>query len=185
MLKVNVGLSRKLTRDYNSTGFSVNLEGEISVDLNDPEHLIEKIQEYFDLADETLTQQIERYESDSAVGSRDEVRTPVVIESAPVTPSKPKSKSPPSSKPATTPETPPSVGDAATNKQIQYLLNLGKRSGMNTQQVEAHIEQVYGRKIGVYQLTKRQAGELIERLTDIEVVPPNPSRLGRRMTTSA
>lgn len=31
MLRVNVGLSRKLTRDYNSTGFSINVEGEVCV----------------------------------------------------------------------------------------------------------------------------------------------------------
>lgn len=37
MLKVNVGLSRKVSRDYNSTGFSVNLEGEVCAPLDDPE----------------------------------------------------------------------------------------------------------------------------------------------------
>jgi len=29
MLRVNVGMSRKLSKDFNSTGFSVNLEGEV------------------------------------------------------------------------------------------------------------------------------------------------------------
>jgi len=29
MLRVNVGLSRKLSKDYNSTGYSVNLDGEV------------------------------------------------------------------------------------------------------------------------------------------------------------
>ena len=54
MLKVNVGLSRKVTRDFNSTGFSLNLEGEICGTLDDPETLIERIKEYYDLADERL-----------------------------------------------------------------------------------------------------------------------------------
>ena len=72
MLKVNVGLSRKLSRDYNSTGFSLNIEGEVCVGLDDPEAVIEKIKEFYDLAEETLSQQIERYEGESAIASRDQ-----------------------------------------------------------------------------------------------------------------
>ena len=72
MLQVNVGISRKLTKDYNSTGFSVNLEGEINAPLDDPEMIIEKIREYYDLADEALRDQIERYEGVSAIASRDQ-----------------------------------------------------------------------------------------------------------------
>ena len=72
MLKVNVGLSRKLSRDYNSTGFSLNLEGEICVSLDDPETLVEKVKEFYDLAEEALNQQIVRYEGESAIASRDE-----------------------------------------------------------------------------------------------------------------
>jgi hypothetical protein len=30
MLSVNIGLSRKLSKDYNSTGYSVNLDGEVT-----------------------------------------------------------------------------------------------------------------------------------------------------------
>lgn len=71
MLKVNVGLSRKLSRDYNSTGFSLNLEGELCVGLDDPEAMIEKVKEFYDLAEEALNQQIERYEGESAIGNRD------------------------------------------------------------------------------------------------------------------
>ena len=72
MLKVNVGLSRKLSRDYNSTGFSLNLEGEICVSLDDPETLVEKVKEFYDLAEEALNQQISRYEGESGNVSRDE-----------------------------------------------------------------------------------------------------------------
>lgn len=181
MLKVTVGLNRKLTRDYNSTGFSVNLEGELSVGLDDPEHLIEKIHEYFDLAEETLNQQIERYESVSSIGSRDETTPPAVTPP----PSSPRSNQRTATSSATEAGGSTSVPtDVATNKQIQYLLNLGKRSGWNTQQVESHIEQVYGRRIGVYQLSKKQAGEMIERLNEMETAPPNRSRIGRRTTVS-
>lgn len=71
MLKVNAGLSRKLSRDYNSTGFSLNLEGELCVGPDDPEAMIEKIKEFYDLAEEALNQQIERYAGESAIASRD------------------------------------------------------------------------------------------------------------------
>jgi hypothetical protein len=37
MLKINVGLSKKLSKDYNSTGYSVNLEGEITAPVSDPD----------------------------------------------------------------------------------------------------------------------------------------------------
>ncbi len=73
MLKVNVGLSRKVSKDYNSTGFSLNLEGEVCVPLDDPEMVIEKIKELYDLAEESLDQQVARYEEHSAIASRDAV----------------------------------------------------------------------------------------------------------------
>lgn len=72
MLKVNVGLSRKLSRDYNSTGFSINVEGEIGVSIDDPEIVVEKVKELYDLAEEALSQQIERYQGESAIATRDE-----------------------------------------------------------------------------------------------------------------
>ena len=54
MLKVNVGMSRKVSKDFNSTGFSVNLEGEIGAPVNDPEFVIEEIKKFYDLAEESL-----------------------------------------------------------------------------------------------------------------------------------
>lgn len=40
MLRVNAGISRKLTRDFQSTGFSINIEGE-SVLLSTASELVE------------------------------------------------------------------------------------------------------------------------------------------------
>ena len=37
MIKANVGLSRKLSANFNSTGFSLNLEGEILATLVKPD----------------------------------------------------------------------------------------------------------------------------------------------------
>ena len=63
MLRVNVGLSRKLSKDYNSTGYSVNLDGEISAPVSDPQAVIDQVKELWDLAEEALGQQIECYVS--------------------------------------------------------------------------------------------------------------------------
>ena len=51
MLKVNVGLSRKLSKDYNSEGFSINVEGEVSAAVNDPQAVVEQVKELYDLAE--------------------------------------------------------------------------------------------------------------------------------------
>ena len=72
MLKVNVGLSRKLSKDYNSEGFSINIEGEVSAAVNDPQAVVEQVRELQDLAEEALAQQIERAQSTAAIASRDE-----------------------------------------------------------------------------------------------------------------
>lgn len=170
MLKVNVGLSRKLSRDYNSTGFSLNLEGEICVSLDDPETLVEKVKEFYDLAEEALNQQISRYEGESAIASRDE--EPV----RPATKATGTSKAAPVNRmtiPAENVADPansnsqakPVNADAATNKQVQYLLNLGKRHGLTQIQLESRIESHLGKKAGVYDLTKREAGDIIDVLS--------------------
>ena len=76
MLRANVGLSRKLSKDYNSTGYSINLDGEITAPVSDPEAVIEQVKELFDLAEETLSQLIDRSQSDTAIASHDEEPMP-------------------------------------------------------------------------------------------------------------
>ncbi len=169
MLKVNVGLSRKLSRDYNSTGFSLNLEGELCVGLDDPEAMIEKVKEFYDLAEEALNQHIERYEGESAIGSRDGQHSA-------------RSNGPSNGAVAKEPSNngnsnhngngqtnhngngQATNGDVATNKQVQYLLNLGKRQGLTQLQLEDRIEGILGKKVGIYDLTKREAGDVIDAL---------------------
>jgi hypothetical protein len=171
MLKVNVGLSRKLSRDFNSTGFSLNLEGEICVGLDDPETMIEKVKEFYDLAEEALNQQIERYEGESAIGSRDERRSNGsnghsngrVAKEQPSTAAS-NSQNGNVHGPANG-NGHAANGEAATNKQVQYLLNLGKRQGLTPPQLEGRIEGLLGKKIGVYDLTKREAGDVIDALS--------------------
>ena len=171
MLKVNVGLSRKLSRDFNSTGFSLNLEGELCVSLDDPETLVEKVKEFYDLAEEALNQQIARYEGESAIASRDEEKpTRSAAKSYATSRAKPVSKAPAPVANGTaatnSKENEKSAsGDAATNMQVQYLLNLGNRHGLTQIQLEGRIEAELGRKTGVYELTKREAGDIIDVLS--------------------
>lgn len=170
MLKVNVGLSRKLSRDFNSTGFSLNLEGEICVGMDDPEAMIEKVKEFYDLAEEALNQQIERYEGESAIASRDE-QPPVRSNGHPTGngAQEPSSNRPPNSQNGNGHTNYNGNGhdtnrDVATNKQVQYLLNLGKRQGLTLPQLESRIEGILNKKVGVYDLTKREAGDVIDAL---------------------
>lgn len=165
MLKVNVGLSRKLSRDFNSTGFSVNIEGEVLSDLSDAEATIVKIQEFYDVAEETLQRQIERYESDSAIAARDE---PVATPSQPPQRQALNSTTPPKPQPAATSQPQRAVSSApepATNKQVQFLLNLGKRHGLSTSRLEDRIAEILGRRIGRYELSKRDAGVVLDSFT--------------------
>ncbi|OWK34121.1 hypothetical protein FRUB_10092 [Fimbriiglobus ruber] len=74
MLKAIVGLSRKITRDYNSTGYSVNLEGEIPFPTDEAQGVLEKVRELFNLAQEALAVEIDRDQGEDAIGRRDEER---------------------------------------------------------------------------------------------------------------
>ncbi len=167
MLKVNVGLSRKLSRDYNSHGFTVNIEGEVLANLSDSEAVVERIQEYYDTAEEVLLRQIERYQSDAAIASRDE---------DPATQTQPPQRqalnvAAPSERPAPPAARPPqpartnNPAEPATNKQVQFLLNLSKRYGLTTPQLENRIAEIIGQRTGVYDLTKRDAGVVLDALT--------------------
>ena len=169
MLRVNVGLSRKLSKDFNSRGFSLNLDAELPVGLDDPEAVVEKIKEFYDLAEESLAQQIERYEGDSAIASRDETPRAPVPE-----PTSANDRNRQSSTGyrngngrndnghrQTQAPAPP-----ATNKQIQFLLNLGKREGLTTPQLEKRVAEILGRETGLYDLTKQEAGSVLDSFTE-------------------
>ena len=170
MLKVNVGMSRKISRDYNSTGFSVNLEGEILANLDDPEAIVERVKEFYDLAEESLAQQIERYEGDSAIAYRDvehsngngnqrppQMQTQERIQGNNSTPRNGNGHSRIGNGDTSTP---------ATNKQIQFLLSLGKRQGLAKPQLETQIAGILGHEVDVYELTKEEAGKVLNHLTE-------------------
>ncbi len=161
MLKANVGLSRKLSKDYNSTGFSLNLEGEVNATLDDPEAVIERIRELYDLADEALQRQIQAHESDSAIAARDAEPRPE--------PSNGYSNGHPSNGNGHAParnghQNGKPGGEPASNKQVQYLQTLAKREKLFGEKLEALIEEVAGRRCSPYDLTKVEAGRVIDHL---------------------
>jgi hypothetical protein len=175
MLKANVGLSRKLSENYQSTGFSLNLEGEINASLDDPEAVIERIKELYDLAEEALDQQIDRHQSDSAIASRDDDHHPA-------------NNGHSNSRQAAEPNgsyagrnghqnaKPSANGEPATNKQIQFLQTLAKRQKLFGPKLEAFIEETIGRRCTPYDLTKKEAGTVINVLNPEEAGDNRPRR---------
>ena len=162
MLKANVGLSRKISRDYQSTGYSVNIEGEILVPPDDPEAVLVRVQELFHLAQEAINQEIDRDQGEQAIGRHDEERPQSRPDASgdgrEVRPDK-------TSAPANGKAPQPGAGEAATNKQIQFLLNMGKRFKLSTSQLEGRVAEIIGRRCGVYDLTKKEAGQVLDHLT--------------------
>ena len=153
MLRANVGLSRKLSKDYNSSGFSINLEGEITAPLQDGEAVIEQVKQLFDTAEEALTLQVSRVQSDAPNGVH---RTPPLR----ATNGKQESLEADQHRARTYGEE-----DRATEKQINYLLSIGKRQRFNTLQLERKIGELLEAEIGLYDLSKRQAAQAIDMLS--------------------
>jgi hypothetical protein len=163
MLKANVGLSRKITRDFNSTGYTVNLEGEIAARADDAEGVLEKVSELFHLAEEALAQELDRDIGEQAIDRRDEEHP----ESKAVTNGNGRSDRSDSGKPqpANGNGARNSSDEAATNKQVQFLLNMGKRLKLSTPQLESRIAEITGRRCGAYDLTKKEAGLILDHFT--------------------
>ena len=154
MLRVNVGLSRKLSQDYNSTGYSINIDGEVTAPVNEPEAVIEQVKELYDLAEEALNQEIDRCQSTDAIASHDAGRSGD---------RKADGDNGHSQKRENVDRR--QAEEVATNKQVQYLLSIGKRQRLSTIQLEHRIKDILGDAVGVYDLTKREAGQVIDELT--------------------
>lgn len=166
MLRANVGLSRKVTRDFQSTGYSVNLDGEIPFSVDDPEAVIAKVKELFDLAQEALNQEVDRDQSEDAIGRRDKPSAENstrrnTTKTQPQTP-----KPSPAEAPSENGNERNGSDEAATNKQVQFILTIGKRSKLSTPQLESRIGQIVGRTCSVYDLTKKEAGRVLDELTN-------------------
>lgn len=178
MLRANVGLSRKVSRDYQSTGYTVNLDGEIPFSPDDAEGVLEKVRELFDLAQEAMNREVDRDQGEMAIGRRDEEppapstngknghanghyrtvnTTPATA--VPATPTGSETNGNGNGKH-------PGNEEVATNKQVQFILTMGKRFKLSTPQLENRIVQIVGRKCGVYELTKKEAGRVLDQMTN-------------------
>lgn len=158
MLKVNVGVSRKLSKDYNSTGFTLNLEGEICAKLDDPEAVIQRIREFYDLAEEALNDQIGRHEEVARAADREEDR-PVPVNGNGANHRK-------NGRPQGTPNglNGSSHPEPVTRKQIEYIHDIAQRKELSPKQLEDRITTIVGRPVLLDELTKQEAGQVIESL---------------------
>jgi len=181
MLRANVGLSRKFSRDYNSTGYSVNLDGEIPISVDDPQAIIEKVRELFSLAQEALAQEIDRDQGEDAIGRRDEERSELKSDTNGNSHADRAGNS-------SSPRSAPSNGNGgkigqeepATNKQVQFLLTMGKRFKLSTPQLESKVSEIIGRRCGVYDLTKKEAGLILDHFTKATTGTSNGNGNGRQ-----
>ena len=178
MLKANVGLSRKITRDFQSTGFSVNLDGEIPFTPDDPEAVLEKVKELYDLAQEAINREIGRDHGETSSGHRDQ-NPPALSNNSQNAGTNPQAQPPPATNPSN--QSPPQAqnsgqrningngsgnSDAATNKQVQFILTMSKRFKLSNAHLENRIGQIIGRKCGIYDLSKKEAGLVLDEFTN-------------------
>lgn len=162
MLKAHVSLSRKITRDFNSSGYQLTLEGEIPVPPDQPDEVMKHVHRLFQLAEKALDQEIDRDQGEQSIGRRDE-------EPNGRYPSHPQPQSDRESHRPSTNGRPTTNGqqeEPATPKQTAYIENLRKRSGMTKAQLDTHIQEILGHRVPVDQLTKPEAGKVIESLAN-------------------
>lgn len=180
MLRANVSLSRKISRDFNSTGYTVAIDGEIPFPTDDAEGVLEKVGELFNLAQEALDREIGRDQGEDAIGRRD---------AEPRQPTQPPPPSPPPLPPpqnnghanghyrtngraaAPLPMNRPANHngsghpDAATPKQLEFLKTMARRFRLSDHQLDGRIGEILGRQCGLQQLTKKDAGLVLDNLT--------------------
>ena len=174
MLKANVGLSRKVSRDYQSSGYTVNIDGEIPFTPDDAEGILEKVRELFDLAQEALNREVDRDRGENAQGRKEEETAKPVVSGKQLSSNDQNqaSKLFPANKLEHGANSPEPVGnrgsndEVATNKQVQFILTMGKRCKLSVTQLENRIHQILGRACGVYDLTKKEAGRVLDQLTN-------------------
>ena len=166
MLRASVSLSRKISRDDNSAGYTVTLDCEVPHPPDDAEAVLEKVSELFHLAEEALVIEIER----------DQTRQPnpkdAPTQPPPIANQNRRSEPLPMNRPASSNGSTPSP-NSATPKQLQYLQNLGKRKGLSRDDLNGVIAQVLGSTKRTGDLSKREAGQVIDHLTNLQ---PEESR---------
>lgn len=165
MLKANVGLSRKISRDYQSTGYTVNIEGEILSSPDNAEEVLGRVHELFSIAEAALQTEIDRDQSEQAIGRRDEEPPARQPASNPPPPERPAPQPPARPRQPANNQPRPGNGDAATQKQVQFIQNLAKRQRLSTVQMELVIQDALGQPRTLHQLSKKEAGLVIDALS--------------------
>jgi len=168
MLRASVSLSRKVSHESDSSGYTVTIDGEVLHPPDDAEAVLEKVSELFSLAEEALAVEIER---DQAQQHRSQTEA-----SASPQPNPPRTHARteplPMNRPASSNGTSPPP-NTATPKQLQFLQNLGKRKGLSRNDLDGVVAQVLGTAKQLADLTKRDAGQVIDHLTNLH---PEESR---------
>jgi hypothetical protein len=160
MLRANVGISRKMSRDYNSQGFTLNLDSEIHASLDDPESVIERVRELYSLAEEALDRQIADSRSIDALAHRDHDSGPVTNGQA-----NGHDRDGAADHPSPQPRNgKPDNKEPASNKQVQFVNTLARRRKLFGARLEAFIEEATGRRCSPYDLSRKEAGAVIEAL---------------------
>ncbi len=169
------------SKAYKLDGYSITLEGDITVPPTAPK--VSNSPGVVRPAEEALNQQIDRSESDSAIAAHDEEpRPPVQVNRNGNGPNGTNGHQVAASRRPKPPESGNGHQDngqeeqPATNRQVQYLLSIGKRLRMTTVQLEKKIAEIIGRPIGIYDLSKTAAGSVIEALSSSNGVSANGSK---------
>ena len=174
MLRANVGVSRKITREFQSAGYSVSLDGEIPFSPDDAEGVLDKVAELFHIAEEALRVQIERDHGPSPTDPQHAAPAPTPPTFASGQPTSLGRAAPlPMNQPPHSNGQRPAKGstpspEPATPKQQQYLQNLAKRKNLSSGELDAVIARVVGAAKESGELTKREAGAVIDHLTQLE-----------------
>jgi DNA primase len=149
MLRATISLSRTLNCGNSPSTYSVAIDGEISATPDDADAVLERISELFHLAEEALAQEIEHDQAKHVASRQDQQ------------PARADRISHPEGKPVRQPS---KSFSGVTPKQLQYLETLAHRHGLSSEGLAETITEVLGRPFALQQLTRRQAGQVIEHL---------------------
>lgn len=166
MLRARVSISRKVSRDPDSTGYGVTLEGEVPHPADDAEAVLERVGELFSLAEEALAVEIERDQApDHRRTSQPQPPVPPTADTRPHVPgrSEPPTRDPRCGDSLGRPPAPSPT--PASPRQVRYLLDLGRRKGLTDDDLDAAIREIAGSPKHPGELTRREAGLVIDRLT--------------------
>ena len=122
-------------------------------------------------AEEALNQQLDRHQSDSAIAPRDADPPPGNNGH-----SNGQANGSPPSRNGHQHGKPAAAGEPASNKQVQFLQTLAKRQKLYGPKLDGFIEETIGRICSPYDLTKKEAGAVIDALNPEEAGDNRPRR---------